>query len=127
MTFTYQAVSGNCTSDEATVTIILAKCPWHVKNELYIAKCGEDKVVGPSQGILANDGSATAVVHPELITIDPAYGTIEVEEDGSFVYHAAEDINSGTYVLFRYNATNGVCLAKYQGIAKIQVSCACEQ
>ncbi len=121
--FTYRAFDGECYSEPATVTIYVAKCPWFIKNELYSAACGADKVVAASEGLLANDATAIAIVNPELITIDPQYGTIDVAEDGSFVYHAAESITSGTYVQFKYTATNGVCEAKYQGIAKIQVVC----
>ena len=125
-TFTYKVCAGDCCSEPATVTILVAKCPWLIKNELYSAICGEDKVVLASQGVLANDPGAIAVVRPDLITIDPKYGTIEVAEDGSFVYHAAENIPTGTYVSFKYNATNGVCEATYPGIAKIQISCVCK-
>ena len=123
--FTYKASDGKCYSDPATVTISVAKCPWFIRNELYSALCGEDKFAGATKGILANDPGAIAVLNPETIAVDPAYGSIDVEEDGSFVYYAAEDIPSGTYVQFTYTATNGVCEAKYQGIAKIQISCAC--
>ena len=125
VTFTYKACDGNCCSDPATVTIIVAKCPWTLKNDLYTAKCGEDKVVPASQGILANDPTAIAVIDPGSITINPVYGTIEVNEDGSFVYHAAEVIPSGTYVQFTYTATNGVCSASNSATAKIQIICPC--
>ena len=125
VTFTYKACDGNCCSDPATVTIIVAKCPWTLRNDLYSAKCGEDKVVPASQGILANDPTAIAVIDPGSITIDPVYGTIEVNEDGSFVYHAAEVIPSGTYVQFTYTATNGVCSASNSATAKIQIICPC--
>ena len=122
-TFTYKAFDGECYSEPATVTILMAKCPWFIKNELYTAQCGVSKEVPASQGLLANDPGATAVVNPEGITIDPKYGTIVVEEDGSFVYNPPQTIQSGTYVQFKYSATNGVCEATYQGIAKIQVFC----
>jgi hypothetical protein len=124
-TFTYKAFDGKCYSDPATVTIRVAKCPWNLRNELYTATCGVEKVVAASEGILANDPEAVSVVNPEGIKIDPKYGTIKVEEDGSFAYNASKNINSGTYVQFKYTATNGLCEAMYQGIAKIQVKCAC--
>ena len=87
------------------------------------ALCGEEKIVPASQGVLANDVGAIEVVDPELISIDPIYGSIEVAEDGPFVYHAAEIIPTGKYVQFKYTATNGVCDATYQGIAKIHIKC----
>lgn len=124
-TFTYKAYDGECYSEPATVTILVAKCPWFIKNDLYSATCGVQKVVPASEGILANDPGATAVVNFEGITIDPMYGTIEVEEDGSFVYNPSQTIKTGTYVQFKYSATNGVCEAKYQGNAKILVTCSC--
>ena len=101
-------------------------CPWFIKNELYTANCKELKVVGADKGILANElFDDVVVVEPEKITIDPKYGTITVEEDGSFVYNpiGATGLRTGTYVIFKYTANNGLCNAKYQGIAKIQVAC----
>jgi hypothetical protein len=101
-------------------------CPFLIKNDLYTASCNEVKVVDADKGILANDPAGSVVLNPESITIDPKYGTIEVFEDGSFVYDptvATGRINSGTYVIFKYNANNGYCDSKYPGIAKIQVSC----
>ena len=94
-------------------------------NELYSGQCGVQKVVPASEGILANDAVATAVLNPGGITIDPKYGSIEVHEDGSFVFNPLPTIKTGTYVQFKYSATNGVCEARYQGIAKILVSCPC--
>ena len=123
--FTYRAFDGECYSETATVTIHVAKCPWTVRNELYSASCGTEKVVPASEGVLANDPVAIAVVNPQQITIDPKYGTIEVHEDGSFVYDptGATGLYTGLYIQFKYTATNGVCEAKYQGTAKIQVRC----
>jgi hypothetical protein len=98
-------------------------CPWFIKNELYTASSGVVKFVDASRGILANDPDGTIVVDPESITIDPKYGTIEVYEDGSFEYNptGATGLYSGVYVIFKYKANNGLCDAKYLGIAKIQV------
>ncbi len=107
------------------VSLSMAACPWFIKNDLYTAQCGVLKDVPASAGLLANDPTATAVLDPASITIDPKYGTLDVNADGSFVYDPSPDIQSGTYVQFKYNATNGVCAAKYAGIAKIQVSCKC--
>jgi protocatechuate 3,4-dioxygenase beta subunit len=101
-------------------------CPFLIKNDLYTASCDEVKVVDADNGILANDPAGSVVLNPESITIDPKYGTIEVNEDGSFVYDptvATGRISSGSYVIFKYNANNGYCDSKYPGIAKIQVSC----
>mgnify|MGYP000986188097 CR=1 FL=1 len=101
-------------------------CPFLIKNDLYTASCDEVKVVDADNGILANDPAGSVVLNPESITIDPKYGTLEVNEDGSFVYDptvATGRISSGTYVIFKYNANNGYCDSKYPGIAKIQVSC----
>ncbi|MGB4086193.1 SdrD B-like domain-containing protein [Methanothrix sp.] len=101
-------------------------CPFLIKNDLYTASCNEVKVVDADNGILANDPAGSVVLNPESITIDPKYGTIEVNEDGSFVYDptvATGHISSGSYVIFKYNANNGYCDSKNPGIAKIQVSC----
>ena len=100
-------------------------CPFFIKNELYTASCKEVKVVDASKGILANDLKGSIVLDPESITIDPKYGSIEVYEDGAFVYDptGATGLYSGVYVIFKYNANNGFCDAKYLGIAKIQIRC----
>ena len=98
-------------------------CPWYLKSEVYKATCGVPLEVPASQGILYNDRIGATVINPELITIDPKYGTLTVEEDGSFVYNPAPKIASGTYVIFKYGATDGVCDATGQGTAKIQVYC----
>ncbi len=102
-----------------------ATCPWFIRNDLYSAQCGVIKEVPASAGLLANDPGAVAVLNPGGITIDPKYGTIKVEADGSFVYNPSPNIMTGTYVQFSYNATNGVCAANHAGIAKIQISCKC--
>ncbi|HEX7445625.1 MAG TPA: SdrD B-like domain-containing protein, partial [Methanothrix sp.] len=100
-------------------------CPWFIKNELYTANCNAIKDVDAAHGILANDPVGTTVVNPGSIKIDPKYGTITVEADGSFVYDPTEAtaLKNGVYVIFNYMANNGLCNAKYLGIAKIQVSC----
>ncbi len=105
------------------VSLSMAACPWFIKNELYTAQCGVEKVVPASAGLLANDPTAVAVLDPGDITIDAKYGTLDVKEDGSFVFDPSPNIQTGTYVQFKYNATNGACAAKVQGLAKIQVSC----
>ena len=102
-----------------------ATCPWFIRNELYSAQCGVIKEVPASSGILANDPGAMAVLKPEGISIDPKYGTIKVQANGSFVYNPSPNIQSGTYVTFQYGATNGACEAENLGSAKIQVSCKC--
>jgi len=99
------------------------RCPWHPVSELYRASCGVPLEVDASHGILANDPVGSTVLNPESITIDPKYGTLTVEEDGSFVYDPATQIASGTYVIFNYGANNGNCDSTGLGIAKIQVYC----
>jgi len=99
------------------------RCPWHPVSELYRASCGVSLEVDASHGILANDPVGSTVLNPESITIDPKYGTLTVEEDGSFVYDPATQIASGTYVIFNYGANNGNCDSTGLGIAKIQVYC----
>ena len=109
----------------STISLSMAVCPWSIKNELYAAQCGVEKVVPASEGLLANDPTATAVLNPDSVTVDAKYGTLDVNADGSFVFDPSPDIVTGTYVQFNYNATNGVCQARYPGLAKILVSCKC--
>jgi hypothetical protein len=118
-------VDGVCVHTPITNCNCASKCPWSIRNDLYTASCTEVKEVSAIEGILANDPAAVAVLNPESITIDPKYGTIEVHEDGSFVYDPTEarGLYNGAYVIFKYSATNGYCEAKNQGTAKIQVRC----
>lgn len=81
--FTYRAVGSECSSEPATVYILVAECPWYIRSELYSATCGVELSIPKEQGILANDPGAIAVLNP---TMDAKYGEIVVEEDGSFVY-----------------------------------------
>lgn len=100
---------------------LVCVCPFFIKNELYSASRTEVKVVDASKGILANDHPGSIVLNPESISIDPKYGTIEVHEDGSFVYDPTEatGLYNGIYVVFKYSANNGFCDSKYPGTAKI--------
>lgn len=105
---------------------LVCVCPFFIRNELYGASCKEVKVVDASKGVISNDPPGSVVLNPESITIDPKYGTIEVNEDGSFVYDptvATGRLYSGMYVMFKYNANNGLCDSVYPGIAKIQLRC----
>lgn len=107
------------------VSMSSATCPWFIRGENYIAQCGVIKEVSESKGILANDPQAIAVLDPELITVDPKYGSIKVAANGSFVYSPSPNIQQGTSVQFRYNATNGQCQSRYPATTKFKVSCSC--
>jgi len=109
----------------AMVSLSSATCPWFIRGENYVAQCGVIKEVPENQGILANDPQAIAVLEPELIKIDPKYGSIKVAANGSFIYSPSPNIQQGTYVQFRYNATNGECQSRYPATAKFTVSCSC--
>jgi hypothetical protein len=98
-------------------------CPWYLKGETYRAQCGVPLVVDASHGILYNDRIGATVIDPESITIDPKYGTIAVEADGSFVYDPALGLPRTSTVTFKYGATDGVCDATGQATAKISVTC----
>jgi len=105
-------------------TTLVCVCPFFIKNDLYGANILKVKEVAASAGILANDPAGSTVLNPESITIDPKYGTLTVEADGSFVYDptvATGRLYSGQYVIFKYTANNGLCDSQYPGIAKIQL------
>jgi hypothetical protein len=96
-------------------------CPWYLKSETYRAQRGVLLDVDASHGILFNDRIGATVIDPQLITIDPKYGTLTVEEDGSFVLDPAKSIPRGTTLTLNYRATDGVCDATGQGTATIRV------
>lgn len=105
-------------------TTLVCVCPFFIKNDLYGANIREVKVVDASKGILENDPAGSIVLNPESITIDPKFGTLTVDADGSFVYDptvATGRLYSGQYVIFKYTANNGLCDSQYPGIAKIQL------
>ncbi len=95
-------------------------------SDLYKAECGVELSV-PAPGILTNDVKSSGqlqVLDPEKISIDPKYGTLTVNEDGSFVYDASPNIAQGTYVTFNYKATDGSKKTS-PALVKIQISCIC--
>jgi hypothetical protein len=107
------------------VSLSMAACPV-AKNDLsYRTQCGQTLDV-PAPGILANDlkdaDKTLSVVDPESITI--SQGTLEVKEDGSFVYKAPANVPASMYVYFYYRATDGTCVSN-QATARILLSCTC--
>jgi VCBS repeat-containing protein len=95
--------------------------------DLYTTgQCGVELSV-PAPGILGNDIKSTnplRVKDPEKITIDPKYGTLVVNADGSFVYDAAPNFPTSTTVSFSYSATDGITVTS-PALVKISVSCQC--
>jgi hypothetical protein len=94
--------------------------------ELYRGQCGE-KMSVPAPGILKNDIKSVntlQVLNPEKISIDPKYGTLKVNADGSFDYSASQDFPASTYVYFYYRATDGISVSS-AALVKIAVSCIC--
>jgi hypothetical protein len=94
--------------------------------DIYKGQCGVELSV-PAPGILTNDiksASPLQVKDPEKISIDPKYGTLKVSADGSFVYDAAQNIPTSTYVTFNYAATDGISITSL-ALVKIAVSCKC--
>ncbi len=95
-------------------------------SDSYSGQCGVELSV-PAPGILKNDAqnpSLVQVVNPESITIDPKYGTITVNADGSFVYDVPENIGTSAVVTFTYTATDGTVISNAATV-KILVSCRC--
>ncbi len=95
-------------------------------SDSYSGQCGVELSV-PAPGILKNDAqnpSLLQVVNPESITIDPKYGTITVNADGSFVYDVPENIGTSAVVTFTYKATDGKVISN-EATVKITVSCRC--
>jgi hypothetical protein len=94
--------------------------------ELYKGECGDELSV-PAPGILKNDIRSVnpiAVHSPETISIDPRYGTLKVNADGSFNYKASQNFPASRYVYFYYRATDGYAVTN-QALVKIAVSCIC--
>lgn len=94
--------------------------------DLFTGQCGVELSV-PAPGILKNDVKSMSpiqVKNPGAITIDPKYGILKVSADGSFVYDAAANFPSGTYVNFNYAVTDGINVSN-SALVKIAVSCMC--
>jgi hypothetical protein len=94
--------------------------------DLYKGQCGAELTL-PAPGILKNDVKSSGqmqVIEPEKISVDPKYGTLTVNEDGSFVYDAAQYIAQGTYVTFNYRVTDGSKKIS-SALVKIQITCVC--
>lgn len=98
----------------------------HAASDLYKGQCGKELSV-PAPGILKNDAKipeSIDVMDPEMISIDPKYGTLTVNADGSFVYDASQNFPSSNYVYFYYRTTDGKAVSN-QALVKIAVSCVC--
>ena len=94
--------------------------------DIYTGQCGVQLSIA-APGLLKNDITSSGqlqVLEPETISIDPKYGTLNVNENGSFVYNAARNIATGTYVTFYYRVTDGTTVSS-QALDKIQVACSC--
>ena len=107
--FTYQAFDGSNTSDIAVVTIQIFNINEAPISDNDSYTVDEDTLLSVnSPGVLANDddpdngpSSLTAV-----LTKNASYGTVELQEDGSFTY-LSDDNYSGTDS-FRYQAFDGL-------------------
>ena len=98
----------------------------HAMPDLYRGQCGVELSV-PAPGILKNDMKSAGpleVLDPEMVSINPKYGTLKINADGSFIYDASQNFPSGTYVYFYYRTTDGKTVSN-QALAKIAVSCVC--
>jgi len=83
--FRYEAADPNGLTDSARVMVIvndsLVAVPDH-----YMAREDELLLVGPEQGLLANDSAvANGALTVELLS-PPLHGTLDLSDDGSFVY-----------------------------------------
>lgn len=109
-TFEY-TISDGIDSDTATVTIEV-----NCVNDVPVAEdddytTDEDTTLTVSApGVLENDadieGDPLCVLNPESITIDPAYGIVEVNEDGSLTYEPSPNYCGS--VTFEYTTSDGI-------------------
>lgn len=100
----------NAVEDSVTVTVLAAqpKIKPVVVRDYYPTVSRTEQTIVDAPGILANDiGSNLQVFEPENIVLSkPSAGTIEVSEDGSFVFTPAPGVGKGA-ILFYYKITNG--------------------
>ncbi|MGH8665118.1 MAG: cadherin-like domain-containing protein, partial [Burkholderiales bacterium] len=86
--FTYRAVDGSLTSDVANVEIALAPvndAPV-ADDESYVLFEGQTLNVAAAQGLLVGDTDADGDALSVAFFTDPQHGTVQVFDDGSFVY-----------------------------------------
>ncbi len=126
-------MNNRCTKSKVVLTVLLLSLisistavGLKASSDLYSGQCGVELSV-PAPGILKNDAqnpSLLQVVNPGSIAINPKYGTITVNADGSFVYDVPENIGTSAVVTFSYTATDGKTVSN-PATVKIAVSCRC--
>lgn len=105
--FTYRACDGTICSDPAAVSVAVKTVPTTAA-DAYEGAENADLVVGPEEGVLANDsGDPGADLTAELVEDVPdGEGTLALGADGGFVYSPPEDWTGTTS--FNYRACDGL-------------------
>jgi hypothetical protein len=104
--FTYRANDGAADSNVATATIEVTPvndAPQAI-DDAYEVPAEEPLVVGPS-GVLVNDSDADGEMLSALLVDEPLHGTLDLNEDGSFIYTPGADFDGEDS--FTYRATDG--------------------
>jgi VCBS repeat-containing protein len=105
--FTYTIQDGKGGTATATVNVIVFAVNDKPTAEGESYTVAEDAVlsVSAANGVLANDADVDGdVLHPDLIA-GPKHGTLELNEDGSFLYTPDADFHGQDF--FVYNACDG--------------------
>lgn len=110
-TFTYQATDGGGISAETPVRIVVREVddpPW-AGDDAY-DWTPEGLVVGPAEGVLANDGDPEGLpVLVHAVVKQPTWGELALEADGAFTYRPDPGFEGRD--TFTYVVTDGALLS----------------
>ena len=86
--FVYRTSDGQAFSGPATVTVMVSavNSPPVAASDSYVVEPDTPRVVGPGEGVLANDSDADGDALQATLVTGPARGTLLLNPDGSFTY-----------------------------------------
>lgn len=117
-TFTYLADDGNGNTAQGTVTINVNSAPV-AANDAYTTDEDTVLTIGAGTGVLSNDSDSDGDVFTATIAQSPASGSVVLNDDGSFEYTPAADVNGD--VTFTYIIDDGA-LSSSEATVTISIS-----
>ena len=120
--FRYRASDGQDVSDE-TVVVLDVAAPLNrapvASSDIYAASSSQTLTITASEGVLANDSDADGDLLSAELVEEPQFGTLVLNNDGSFTYTPNEGFAGIDQ--FRYRASDGRDISE-AAFAVIQVS-----
>ena len=115
VTFSYAITDSIHTSDPATVTLFILKDNIITVDDVYTVNYGQGLQVGTGNGFLANDltesgqGTSSQLLTNNAVSLltGPSHGTIQIAQDGSFVYEGDTGFTGTDTFVYRVTDSSG--------------------